>query len=101
MADTIQEQLVKYLSDAHSIEEQALQQLRSAPDIAGGPELVGIFREHLTETEGHERRVRERMDKLGESPSKLKNCSCASAGPGSSSSRRRSRTRPARARVLV
>jgi hypothetical protein len=29
------EQLVKYLTDAHSVEEQALAQLRTAPDIAG------------------------------------------------------------------
>ena len=48
----IDEQLVKYLSDAHSIEEQALQQLRAAPDAAGDPELARIFREHLAETEG-------------------------------------------------
>jgi hypothetical protein len=36
-ADTIQEQLVPYLADAHSIEEQAIAQLRAAPDIAGEP----------------------------------------------------------------
>jgi ferritin-like metal-binding protein YciE len=47
------------VTDAHSIEEQALAQLRSAPDAAGDPELAGIYREHLAETEGHERSVRE------------------------------------------
>jgi ferritin-like metal-binding protein YciE len=62
MADTIHEQLTKYLTDAHSIEEQALAQLRSAPDAAGDPELAGIYREHLAETEGHERRVRELLE---------------------------------------
>ena len=35
----MQEQLTKYLTDAHAIEAQALQQLRAAPDIAGGPWL--------------------------------------------------------------
>src|ERR1043166_5828202 len=58
----IAEQLTKYLTDAHSIEEQALAQLRSAPDAAGDPELAGIYREHLAETEGHERRVRELLE---------------------------------------
>src|ERR1044072_4650090 len=62
MADTIHEQLTKYLTDAHSIEEQALAQLRSAPDAAGDPELAGIYREHLAETEGHERRGRELLE---------------------------------------
>ena len=72
MADrSMQEQLVKYLVDAHGIEEQALQQLRKAPDIAGDAELARIFREHREETETQERRVRERLDAHGADPSKL------------------------------
>ena len=82
MADTIQDQVIKYLSDAHSIEEQALQQLRSAPDAAGDRELADIFRQHLSETEGHERRVRERMELLGETPSKLKDLLMRVGGAG-------------------
>src|SRR3954468_24961013 len=54
------EQLVTYLTDAHSIEEQALAQLRTAPDIAGDPQLAGLFADHLRETEQHERLVRGR-----------------------------------------
>jgi ferritin-like metal-binding protein YciE len=68
----IDEQLVKYLTDVHSIEVQALAQMRSAPDLAGDPQLADAFRAHLTETERHEQLVRERLDALGESPSKLK-----------------------------
>jgi ferritin-like metal-binding protein YciE len=49
------EQLVKYLTDAHSIEVQALAQLRTAPDLAADPENSAAFREHLRETEEHER----------------------------------------------
>ena len=56
---TIEEQLTKYLTDAHSLEEQALQQLRLAPRMAGDPESA--FREHLVDTERHERLVRERL----------------------------------------
>lgn len=51
MARQIDEQLTKYLTDAHSIEVQALTQLRTAPEIAAAPELAEAFRLHLTETE--------------------------------------------------
>jgi ferritin-like metal-binding protein YciE len=78
----IDEQLVKYLSDAHSIEEQALQQLRSAPNIAGDPELARIFRDHLVETEGHERDVRARMEAHGGKPSNLKDLLMRVGGVG-------------------
>src|SRR2546423_2950892 len=69
---TIDEQLVKYLTDAHSIEIQALAQLKAAPDIAGDEQLARIFREHLEETERQEELVRARLEAHGESPSRLK-----------------------------
>jgi ferritin-like metal-binding protein YciE len=72
MADTIDDQLVKYLTDAHSIEEQALAQMRTAPDIAGDAGISAEFAAHLDETEVHERLVRERLDRLGASPSAVK-----------------------------
>ena len=71
-SSTIDEQLTKYLTDAHSIEEQALQQLRAAPDIAGEPRLSEIFREHLKETERQERLVSERLEARGAKPGKIK-----------------------------
>jgi ferritin-like metal-binding protein YciE len=79
---SVTEQLVKYLTDAHAIEEQALAQMRSAPDIAGDPELSRIFREHLVETEEHERLVSGRLEAHGESPSKLKDVVMAAGGKG-------------------
>lgn len=82
MADTIHEQLTKYLTDAHSIEEQALAQLRSAPDAAGDPELAGIYREHLEETEGHERRVRELLEARDAKPSLTKDTVMKLGGKG-------------------
>jgi ferritin-like metal-binding protein YciE len=82
MAKTLDEQLNAYLSDAHSIEEQALQQLRGAPDAAGDPELASIFREHLAETEGHEQAVRERLEARGGSPSKAKDLLMRVGGAG-------------------
>jgi ferritin-like metal-binding protein YciE len=68
----MEEQLVKHLTDAHSIEEQALAQMRVAPRIAGDPELARAFREHVAETEEHERRVRARLGAHGADPSKVK-----------------------------
>jgi ferritin-like metal-binding protein YciE len=46
--ENLQEQLVKYLTDAHSIEEQALAQLKTAPKLAGDPEVAQAFSDHLT-----------------------------------------------------
>src|SRR3954466_6619934 len=82
MPHEIHEQLVKYLADAHSIEEQALAQLRRAPHIAGEEELAGAFREHLKETEGHERLTRELLEARDASPSKIKDVVMAVGGVG-------------------
>ena len=79
---SLDEQLVKYLQDAHSIEEQALQQLRTAPKIAGDEQLARIYSEHYTETEEHERRVRERLEAREADPSKLKDLIARAGGVG-------------------
>jgi UDP-glucose 4-epimerase len=76
------EQLVKYLADVHSIEVQALAQLRAAPKIAGDEGLRQAFEQHLIETEGQERRVRDRLEALGGEPSKLKDAAGAAGGWG-------------------
>jgi ferritin-like metal-binding protein YciE len=69
---SLDDQLDKYLTDVHSIELQALAQLKSAPDMAGDPALAEAFSEHLVETEQHERLVRERLEARGASPAKVK-----------------------------
>ena len=74
------QQLVKYLADVHSIEQQALAQLRAAPKIAGDERLCKAFELHLVETEDQERRVRERLEDLGGKPSKLKDAAGAGGG---------------------
>lgn len=79
---TQEEQLTKYLSDAHSIEKQALPQMRLAPRLADDPEIAGMFREHELETEEHERLVGERLAAHGESPSRIKDAVMAAGGPG-------------------
>src|SRR3954462_7471205 len=78
----LDEQLDKYLADAHSIEEQALAQLRTAPDIAGDDALAEAFRQHLAETERHERLVRERLEARGGEPSRFKKIVMELGGKG-------------------
>jgi ferritin-like metal-binding protein YciE len=72
MARELEDQLTQYLADAHSLEMQALPQLRTAPDLAGDPEIAAAFREHLAETQQHERRTRELLEALGEHPNEIK-----------------------------
>jgi ferritin-like metal-binding protein YciE len=82
MTRTVDEQLTRYLTDVHSIEEQALQQLRTAPKIAGDEELARVFREHLAETEDQERRVREHLGARGADASKTKDLVARAGGVG-------------------
>jgi ferritin-like metal-binding protein YciE len=72
MPKTTRDQVVNYLTDVHSIEVQALAQMRKAPDIAGDERLAAIFRRHEKETEDHEQKVRLRLEELDENPSLLK-----------------------------
>jgi ferritin-like metal-binding protein YciE len=76
------EQLTKHLTDAHSIEVQALEQMRRAPDMAGDPDLARIFREHCDETVEHERLVREALEARDASPSAVKDLAGRTGGWG-------------------
>jgi ferritin-like metal-binding protein YciE len=83
MADrTQQEQLTKYLTDVHSIEEQAIVQMRVAPRLAGNAELARAFSAHLAETEEHERLVRAQLEQRGASPSTVKDVAGRAGGWG-------------------
>jgi ferritin-like metal-binding protein YciE len=76
------EQLTKHLTDAHSIEVQALEQMRRAPDMAGDPDLARIYREHCDETAEHERLVREALEARDASPSTVKDLAGRAGGWG-------------------
>jgi ferritin-like metal-binding protein YciE len=80
--DSLDTQLEKYLSDAFSIEKQALVQMKMAPGMAGDPRLAKLFEDHLHETEGHERIVGERLEAHGGSPSTVKNVVMEAGGVG-------------------
>ena len=72
-ADDLQEELVKYLTDAHAIEAQAIQMLEAAPKIVGDvPELEKLFKDHLDETRAQQEIVEARLDALDARPNKLK-----------------------------
>lgn len=71
-ASSLEDQITKYLTDAHSIEEQALVQMEQAPRMAGDPELARIFKEHLAETREHEQAVRGELTRRGAEPSTVK-----------------------------
>jgi ferritin-like metal-binding protein YciE len=81
-APSIDEQLDKYLADVHAIEEQALTQLRRAPDIAGDDRLAEVFELHLAETSAHEDRIRRRLEARGADPSKIKDVAGKAGGAG-------------------
>jgi ferritin-like metal-binding protein YciE len=77
-----EDQLVKYLTDAHAIEQQALVQMRAAPKLAGDQRIAQIFEAHLAETEDHERTVTDLLEHHGASPSRLKDLVGTLTGAG-------------------
>jgi ferritin-like metal-binding protein YciE len=81
-ANTLDEQLTKYLTDAHSIEQQALAQMRVAPDLAGDPEIAAAFTRHLAETEGHESLIRQRLGARDARPAAVKDLVGTITGKG-------------------
>jgi ferritin-like metal-binding protein YciE len=82
MAGHSEQQLVKYLADAHSVEEQALTQMRRAPGIARDERLAAAYREHLAETKGHEELIRARLRAHGAEPSRAKDLAGQAGGWG-------------------
>lgn len=70
--DDLDEQLDKYLADAHAIEAQAVQLLQKAPDLAGDPDIARIYAEHLDETRRHQQLVADRLEARNAEPSMLK-----------------------------
>jgi ferritin-like metal-binding protein YciE len=81
-ARTLEEQLNKYLTDVHAIEEQALVQMKAAPKLTDDPAISAAFARHLTETEEHERAVRDCLEQRGESPNRAKDVIAGLIGQG-------------------
>jgi ferritin-like metal-binding protein YciE len=70
--DDLEEQLRKYLADAHAIEEQAEQFLERAASMTEVTPLATLFRAHLEETRKHAELIEQRLDALGGDPSTFK-----------------------------
>ena len=79
---TLQDQLIKYLTDAHAIEQQAIAQLQMAPRIAVDDQLKALFTDHLRESEEHRRLVEARLQAHGASPSAIKGLAGKVTGQG-------------------
>jgi ferritin-like metal-binding protein YciE len=73
MSGDIEQQLIKYLNDAHAMEMQSMEMLEKAIEIAGDLQLAQLYRGHLNDTRDHERYVKQRLEAMGERPSTLKN----------------------------
>jgi ferritin-like metal-binding protein YciE len=82
MSRTAHEQLVHFLSDMYSVEQQALAQMVSAPKLAGEPSIAADFREHHLETEQQAEAVRQRLEAQGGSPSVIKDAVMKLGGKG-------------------
>jgi len=82
MSRTPHEQLVHFLSDMYSVEQQALAQMVSAPKLAGEPAIAADFREHHLETEQQAEAVRQRLEAHGGSPSAIKDAVMKLGGKG-------------------
>jgi ferritin-like metal-binding protein YciE len=82
MPNSLSEQIIKYLTDAHSIEEQALVQMKAAPELAGDAQMAEMFERHRVETEEHERLVEEQLSAHGGDPSTVKDLAGKITGHG-------------------
>jgi ferritin-like metal-binding protein YciE len=71
-ADTLQDQIIKYLTDVHSLEANAITQLKSGAAASTDPQLTAALNKHLAETEQQEQLVRARLEALDASPSTIK-----------------------------
>lgn len=82
MSRNPQQQLVHFLSDLYSVEQQALAQLVSAPEIAGDESVAADYRTHHSETERQAELVEKRLKAHGGEPSAIKNAIMKAGGKG-------------------
>ena len=82
MDTELKEQLIKGLTEAHAIEQQAIRLLEVAPRLAGDDEVARIYGAHLIQTKEHERYISERLEAYGETPSRLKDAAAQAGALG-------------------
>jgi ferritin-like metal-binding protein YciE len=82
MSDTIDEFLVTYLTDVHALEQQSIELLEKAIDIAGDPSAQQLYHGHLLETHEQKRYIRERLEAHGAGPSTTKDVASRAGAKG-------------------
>ena len=60
--EDLREELVKFLQDAHGMEQQSLQTLQAAVRFAGDPQLESLYQGHIAETQRHLELLKERLE---------------------------------------
>jgi len=70
--NTVQGKLVDYVRDAHAMEINSLQMLKSMLLHTSDAEMKSLIEHHVDETEVHRDRLATRLEDLGESPSAAK-----------------------------
>jgi ferritin-like metal-binding protein YciE len=68
----LQEQLVKYIEDAHAVEQHMRRALDTMISTTDDPEMRGHLEHHKEETERHRQLLEERLKAHGASPSAVK-----------------------------
>jgi ferritin-like metal-binding protein YciE len=69
---TVNEELVKYIDEAHAMEQNVLRMLDGMISTTDDPEIVRELEHHKIETEGHADRMKERLAAHGATPSMVK-----------------------------
>jgi ferritin-like metal-binding protein YciE len=82
--EEMKEELVKFLQNAHAMEEKSLQTLQAAVAVAGDPQLESLYQGHIGETQRHLELLKERLETHDASRSVLKDLAgrLAAAGVG-------------------
>ncbi len=70
--EDLKDELVKFLQDAHGMEQQSLQTLEAAVAVAGDPQLQSLYQGHVAETQGHLELLKERLEHYDGSRSLVK-----------------------------
>jgi ferritin-like metal-binding protein YciE len=78
--DSLDDQLVEYMVDAHAIEQQSIQLLTKGPDLVNDDELGAVLRDHLAETEEQSRRIAERLETHEAKPSRFQDTAMRAGG---------------------
>jgi ferritin-like metal-binding protein YciE len=87
MSTTVEAQLVKELSHAHSMEIQAIRLLQAATHVAGDDEIAAVYHARLEQTAQHERSIAARLEAHGAHPSRVRDAAQEAAAVGVAAAR--------------